>query len=58
MLINVELFNIKLNEEKSHFNLLKIVIVEYVYNYDERHPEAIKIIKIIKWLSYMNIIKA
>ena len=58
MLINIELSGTKLNKGKSHFNLLKIVIVGYACNYDGRHPKATKIAKIIKWSFYMNITKA
>ena len=48
VLVNVELSGIKLNKGKSHFSLSKIVIIEYIYDYDKRHSKVIKIIKIIK----------
>ena len=48
MLISIKLFNIKLNEGKSHFGLLKIIIIEYICDYDEKYLKIIKIIKIIK----------
>ena len=58
MLISIKLSDAKLNEEKSYFSLLKIVIVGYVCDYDGRHPEIIKIIKIIEWPPCMNITEA
>ena len=48
MLISIELFNTKLNKEKSYFSPLKIVIIEYACDYDERHLKVAKIVKIIK----------
>ena len=48
MLINIELSGIKLNGGKSHFDLLKIIIIGYACDYNKRHPEVIKIVKIIE----------
>ena len=58
MLINIELSSAKLNEGKSHFGLLKIVIIGYTCDYNERHPKIAKIMKIIKWPPCINITKA
>ncbi len=45
--VSIELFNAKLNEEKSQFCQSEIVIVEYACDYDERHSEAVKVTKIV-----------
>ena len=45
--MSIELSDAKLNEEKSQFCQSEIVIVEYVCDYDERHSEVMKIIKIV-----------
>ena len=47
VLVSIELFDAKLNEEKSQFCQSEIIIVEYVCNYDERHSEAVKVTKIV-----------
>ena len=43
----LKLMNIKISEEKSHFNQSEIVIIKYSCNYKRKYSEAIKIIKIM-----------
>ena len=47
VLASIELFDAKFNEEKSQFCQSEIVIIEYACDYDERHSEAVKVIKIV-----------
>ena len=57
VLTSIELFDAKLNEEKSQFCQSEIIIVEYACNYDERHSEIVKVIKIMNWFFCLNIMK-
>ena len=47
VLTSIKLFDVKLNKEKFQFCQSEIVIVEYACNYDKRHSEAAKIVKIV-----------
>ena len=56
--MSIELFDAKLNEEKSQFCQSEIVIVEYACDYDGRHSEAVKVAKIVNWPFCLNITEA
>ena len=45
--LTLKLANVKISEEKSHFDQSEIVIVEYLCDYEKRHSEAAKISKIV-----------
>ena len=47
VLVNIELSDTKLNEEKSQFCQSEIVIIRYVCDYDRKHSEAAKVTKIM-----------
>ena len=58
VLASIELSDAKLNEEKSQFCQSEIVIVEYACDYDKRHSEAVKVVKIVNWSFCESIIEA
>ena len=41
---------------KSHFYKDKIVVVSYRYNRKGRYPEELKVVKIVYWRDYKDII--
>ena len=45
--LTLKLANVKISEEKSHFDQPEIVIVEYLCDYKRRHLKAAKISKIM-----------
>ena len=45
--MSIELFDAKLNEEKSQFCQSGIIIVRYACDYDRRHSETAKVAKIV-----------
>ena len=47
VLLTLKLTNVKVSEEKSHFDQSEIVIVEYLCDYERRHSKAAKISKIV-----------
>jgi len=47
VLASIELFNAKLNKKKSQFCQSEIIIVKYACDYNKRHSEAAKIVKIV-----------
>ena len=49
--LTLKLINVKIFKEKSHFDQSEIIIVRFSCNYDKRHSEAAKIIKIVNWSS-------
>ena len=53
--LTLKLANVKISEEKSHFDQSKIIIVEFSCNYKRRYSETAKISKIVNWLSCENI---
>ena len=55
--LTLKLTNVKISEEKSHFDQSEIVIIEYLCNYKRRHLKAAKISKIMNWSSCKNIIE-
>ncbi len=57
ILLTLKLINVKISEENLYFNQSEIVIIKFSCNYDERHSEAVKIIKIMNWLLCQNIMK-
>jgi len=48
MLVNIKLFDCTILDKKSQFCKLDIKIVNFVYNFNKRFFNNIKIIKIIK----------
>ena len=54
VLYNIERVGITISREKSQFYMLAIRIMRYIYNREGRHPNIVKIKKIMNQLSYKN----
>ena len=58
ILVSIKLVKAKITEEKLYWCQNDIIVVRFICNYDSQHSETAKIVKIVKWLSCTNIIKA
>ncbi len=47
VLLTLKFMNIKVFKEKSYFDQLEIIIIEYLCDYEKKHLKAAKIIKIV-----------
>ena len=45
--LTLKLVNVKIFEEKLHFDQSEIIIIKYLYNYEKRYLKAAKITKIM-----------
>jgi hypothetical protein len=50
VLADLERAGVIISDEKFKFCVSGMKVIEYVYNLNGRHPQTIKIIKILNWL--------